>query len=188
MPKMLKKDVKMEEKTTSDKIKAIEEKEKLNQEKQNSLWQDAEDLRKAKANLILQHFKDKNILGLMTWTYDDEWGNKIRFKAKEDWTKCPEELVSLLNPDYHSHFYFGEYDEGIDKIEKGIKMGIHFSDGDICMTLEIDEEGDKDRIINFLKKYKIKMDTKEIRKKIEALQNELGRKEKIIKFSKEINE
>ncbi len=176
----------MEEKTTLDKIKEIEEKEKINQDKQNSLWKEAEDLRKAKANLILQHFKEKKIFSLMTWIYNEEWGGKIRFQAKEDWNKCPKELISLLSPDYHDHFYFWEHEEGIDPIEAGVKMGLHFSDGDICMTLEIVGD-DRNKMIDFLKRYAMKIDTEEIELEIEDDKKKIEGKEKIIEFSKKIN-
>ncbi len=176
----------MEEKTTYDKIKEIEEVEKINQEKCDSLWRIAENLRKAKANLILQHFKEKKILSLMTWTYDGEFGSKVGLQAKEDWDKCPEELISLLSPDYHDHFYFWEHEEGIDPIEAGVKMGLHFSDGDICMTLEIVGD-DMNKMIDFLKRYAIKIDTQKIEKEIEDSKKEIERKEKIMKFVKEVN-
>jgi len=175
----------MEEKTVLNKINDIIKKEQGLQQKQNSLFDKGEDLRKEKANLLLQYFKEEKVLSFMTWIYyGKKCGTKITLEAKEDWNKCPQQLVDFLKPSYHDHFYFFVDEDGIDELEKGIKLGIHFSDGDINITIEVNDEDNKDKITDFLKKYKIKIQTDNIEKEIKEHKKGIEEKERILEFVK----
>ncbi len=179
----------MTENTISKKMNDIMEEEKANFSAQQSLSVDIDRVRLKKANILLQYFKEKPIFSLMTWSYEGEtFDKKIKLKAKENWSECPKEMVSFLNPNYHDCFYFLEYEEGIDEVETGVKMGLHFDDGEIFMTLDIEDESDNSKMSNFIKKYGIKIETNDLETKIKKQQIKIEKDKKILEFVKSLNE
>ena len=53
---------------------------------------------------------------------------------------------------------------------------------------EIDEEDDKNRMIDFLKKYNIKITAEGLKEEIKDLREKIEGQEKIMNFVKEVNE
>ncbi len=179
----------MKEKTTLDKINDIIKEEEELQEKSSALFDEGERLRKKKANLVLSYFKEEKLLSLMTWTYcGRKWDTKnVTLQAKEDWDKCPQQIVELLKPTYHDHFYFYADEDGIDELEKGVKLGIHFSDGEIYITIEVNDKNDENKILDFLKEYEIKTQTDDMEKEAKTWKKEMEDKEAILRFIKKAN-
>jgi len=174
--------------TTMDKINVLRAKEAVIDDAIQVYYRKTEEIRKEKANFILKYFKEEKMFGFMTWTYlGDKLGNKIYLKAKEDWEKCPEEIIDLLRPDYHDHFYFSEYDPEINEIESGVKMGLHFDDGEIHISIEIDNEKDKDKMITFIREYGLNIKTDGLEEQIRDHQKEIDKKQKILNFFKGVN-
>lgn len=167
------------EETTIQKIERIRTIEKELCEKHNTLYAESEKLTIEKSELIVKYLKEEKLLSLMTWIYSgEEWKDNVCLTAKEDWNECPQKIIKLLEPDYHDGFYF------FDVEYEGVKLGLHFDDGDIHITLEMENNGDKEQIAKFLKEWEIKVEVGHIQKQVEELQEKINNRQLVLDFFK----
>lgn len=171
------------EKTTEQQIKELNTSHHKHQKSIEQIWELQKEIEKERNVLILQYLKEEKILSEMTWVMTGRiWNDKkVVLEAKENWNKCPEKLVELLGPDYHDHFYF------FDLEFEEVKFGIHFSDGDIYISLEIDDDGTHHSLIEFINGWGLKVRVEGMDDEIRKYEKEIAQRKAIQAFVNKVN-
>lgn len=165
-------------------IVALDRKQDTIHAKTQALWDQGSEIQKQREKTIMEYFKACGFLSRMTWRIDTpNFLDRFMLSAKEDWTQCPQEIVDILKPSYHEHYYFEE-----NEIE-GVKFRLHFNDGEISLEIILDEGNTNiDDIKKFLELWKIKVDLTTIKNDIIDHQKKINTKQKLVNSFTNIGE